>query len=185
MMNYMEKQPIQINNEYFTSLSREALRILRHMAEKWPEKRPFYTDELGDIVGLKGKELGGVLGTFSKKAGEPLVVKIGTISVGWQGQEFSRPKQVWALNPRLEDGDIKKIRNILAHFLLDIHVERVDELETDQYFYRLTYFSGDNTYVITKLKKSSTIVRGETIFKNNNKKEAIEKFNQIKKKGGE
>jgi len=79
----------------------------------------FYTEEFGEVIGLEGKALGGVLGTFSKRETAPLVVKVGTASVGWDGKKHSRPKQAWALNPKLRDRDIKQIRSILKTFLLE------------------------------------------------------------------
>ncbi|MFA6392267.1 MAG: hypothetical protein WCW66_06010 [Patescibacteria group bacterium] len=172
----------KINEEYFGSFPREAMRVLIYMTENWPKKRTFNTEELGNVVDLKGKVLGGVLGTFSKRAELPLVVKVGTITVGWEGQKFERPKQVWALNPRLTSNDIDEIINILNHFML---VSKIDEFENDKYYYRLTFFPGDNVYVITKLKKSNIVVRGQRIRAFHEKEIALHVFKNMKSKGGE
>lgn len=104
----------KINFDYFGTFSREAMRILKFMVEKWPKKKTFNTDELGSVINLKDRALGGVLGSFSKRAGDPLVIKAGTISIGWQGQKFSRSKQVWAIHPKLKENQIKEIKDILS-----------------------------------------------------------------------
>ena len=110
---------MEFDEKYFGNFSREAMRILRAMVKQWPTKKTFTNEELGKLISLKGRGLGGVMGAFSKKGGEPLVIKIGTITVGWQGQKYSRPKQVWAINPRLKKKDIENIHNILGGFLLE------------------------------------------------------------------
>ncbi len=62
--------------------------------------------------------MGGILGAFSKRGEFPVGIKVGMISVGWAGEKFSRPKQVWALNPKLKEEHIKQIREVLDNFLL-------------------------------------------------------------------
>ncbi|MDP2918453.1 MAG: hypothetical protein Q8N68_03060 [bacterium] len=89
------------------------------MVTKWPKKKLFASDELGQVISAKDRGLGGVLGTFSKRSGQPLVIKAGTITTGWQGQKFNRPRQVWALNPQLKALEIKKIKEALDQILLD------------------------------------------------------------------
>lgn len=108
----------KIDQEYFGTFSREAMKILKFMVEKWPQKKVFDADELGLVIRAKGRSLGGVLGSFSKRSSGLLIIKLGTVSIGWQGQKFNRPKQVWALNPKLNKEQIKSIENLLQDFLL-------------------------------------------------------------------
>ena len=109
----------KINEKHFGSFSRESLKAIKFMAEKWPRKKTFTNEEIGKAIKIKGKALGGILGSFSKRDESPIVKKIGMISVGWKGEKFSRPKQVWALNPKLKKEHIQKIKEILDNFLLD------------------------------------------------------------------
>lgn len=107
------------NVAYFGSFSRDALRILRFMVNKYPKKRIFSSEELGQTIRLKDKALGGVLGTFSKRKDLTLIIKIGTVFSTWEGRTSERPKQMWALNPKLEKSEIKQIEKSLQNFLLD------------------------------------------------------------------
>ncbi len=95
------------------------MRVLKFMVEKWPRKKVFCSDELSAVIGIEGKALGGILGAFSKRSTAPLVIKVGTVTVGWSGERFSRPKQAWALSHRLKESEIRHIKEVLQHFLLD------------------------------------------------------------------
>lgn len=59
---------------------------------------------------------------------------------------------------------------------------KLDNFEKDGFWYSLYYYPGDGRYVIYKLKKSTVVTRGKTIYKGNNKKEAEEKFRQLREK---
>jgi len=108
-----------INEKHFGSFSREGLKAIKFMVKKWPKKKTFTNEEIGEAIKTKGKALGGILGSFSKRDTFPIVIKVGMMSVGWKGEKFNRPKQVWALNPKLKKEHIQKIREILDNFLLD------------------------------------------------------------------
>ena len=110
----------KINENYFGSFSRDGLKAIKYMVEKWPKKKTFTNEEIGKAIKMKGKSLGGVLGSFSKRDNFFIVIKVGMISIGWSGKKFSRPKQVWALNPKLKNEHIQQIREVLNNFLLDI-----------------------------------------------------------------
>lgn len=116
----MKELKEKLNEKYFGSFPRDSLKILKFMAEKYPKKLIFTSEELSKIIGLKDRALGGVLGAFSKrKKNIPIVYKVGTVSTGWGGQKFSRPKQVWAINPKLKKVEVFQIRETLKYFLLD------------------------------------------------------------------
>ena len=109
----------QFDEKYFGSFSRDGLKAVKYMAEKWPKKKTFTNEEIGQAIKMKGTALGGILGSFSKREEFSVIIKIGMIGVGWKGEKFSRPKQVWALNPKLTNEHIKKIKETLNNFLLD------------------------------------------------------------------
>jgi len=109
----------KIDEKYFGSFSREGLKAIKFMVGKWPKKKTFTNEEIGKVIKIKGKALGGVLGSFSKRDEFPIVIKVGMMSVNWEGEKFSRPKQVWALNPKLKKEHIQNIKEILDNFLLD------------------------------------------------------------------
>jgi len=115
----MIKSNLKTDLKYFGTFSREAMRVLKFMIAKWPKKKLFASDELGQVISAKDRGLGGVLGTFSKRSGQPLIIKAGTITTGWQGQKFNRPRQVWVLNPQLKAAEIKKIKEALDQILLE------------------------------------------------------------------
>lgn len=115
MTNFEDKLTI----DYFGKLPREALKIIKLMVNKWPNKRIFYNDELTKVSNLKGRSLGGVLGSFAKRDDFLIILKIGKISVNWEGKKLPRPKQAWALNPILHEEHIKKLKDILNNFLLE------------------------------------------------------------------
>lgn len=110
----------KFDEQYFGSFSREGLKAIKFMIEKWPKKKIFTNEEIGRTIKTKGRALGGVLGAFSKREGFSMVMKMGVVSVGWAGEKLIRPKQIWALNPKLKNDDIKKIKEILDNFLLDL-----------------------------------------------------------------
>jgi len=95
---------------YFGSFPREALLIIQYMLERWPNVRLFCVDELSNVVGMDGRALSGSLSSFSKRSGKPLVVKAGTNDRTEDGRTYSRPKQMWALNPGLSESDIEEMR---------------------------------------------------------------------------
>lgn len=110
---------MQINQSYLGKFSRDALKILHWMTKQYPKQKVFSNNKLGGVINLKGQALGGVLGTFSQKSGIPLIIKVGTVSTSWSNEKFSRPTQMWALNPQLKEDEIKQIKEILDNFLLD------------------------------------------------------------------
>lgn len=110
---------LNISDNYFSSFSRDALRILQFMASRYPKQKLFLTSDFREIVDTEGQSLGGILGSFSKRSDNPLVKKIGYVSTGWDGKPLSRPEQVWTLSPKLTGEQISDIRNILTHFMLD------------------------------------------------------------------
>jgi len=109
----------KLDQNYLGSYPRDALKILKFIAERYPKKLLFTSPELGKVIGQEGKELGGILGTFSKREGDPLIVKVGTTIIYWERERTGRPKQVWALNPELRKSEISQIRKILSTFLLE------------------------------------------------------------------
>ena len=111
---------MQINENYLGGFSRDALKILLYMIKKHPKKLVFTDDELGKIIGMQGRGLGGVLGAFSQKSQLSLIIKFGKIMHSWSGEKFSKPKQTWAINPKLTKEQIKEIREILDNFLLEV-----------------------------------------------------------------
>jgi len=113
------KKIFAYNINYFGTFSRESMRVLRYMIGEWPKKRTFTSSELGRVIGRRDRALGGVLGTFSKREGTRFVIKAGTITVGWQGQKFKRPQQVWALHPKLKRNEILEIKKALDIILLN------------------------------------------------------------------
>lgn len=63
-------------------------------------------------------------------------------------------------------------------------MKRIDQFDTDKYYFRLNHFPGDNTYTISRMLKSNTVTRGEIIFSCNNENEARKSFNDLKKRMG-
>ena len=103
---------------FFGSFPREAMKILLHMVllrEK--NKGLFNSDDLGKVVSLAGRSISGVLSSFAKRQGLPLIIKAGTIDVSWNGKPFNRPKQLWMLNPKLTVGQLKQIKASLEELL--------------------------------------------------------------------
>lgn len=88
------------------------------MVEKSPKKPMFFTDELGKLLNMEGRALGGVLGGFSKME-DHLVLKLGLATSAWSGERFPRPQQLWGLNPNLTPDDIQQINESLKVFRLD------------------------------------------------------------------
>lgn len=80
------------------------------MLEKWPSIRLFSVDYLSDATGIDGRTLSGPLSAFSKRTGEPLVIKAGTTNRTVDNSKYSRPKQLWAINPSLNKKDVQDIR---------------------------------------------------------------------------
>ncbi|MFH1353921.1 MAG: hypothetical protein ABIH36_01410 [bacterium] len=67
---------------YFGDYSRVAMKILSHMVLMRSKKKGlFNSDDLGEIVSLSGREISGVLSSFAKRDGMPLIIKAGTIDV--------------------------------------------------------------------------------------------------------
>ena len=86
-------------------------------AHSYKNKGLFNSDDLSKIVSLSGRALSGVLSSFSKREGTPLIIKAGTIDVSWDGELFSRPKQLWMINPRLTKEDVSEITASLEELL--------------------------------------------------------------------
>lgn len=111
----------KFDEQYFGSFSRESLKAIKFMIEKWPKKKIFTNEEIGQAIKTKGRALGGILGAFSKRESFSMVMKMGVVSANWTGEKLNcRPKQIWALNPQLKKDDIEKIKEILDNFLLDL-----------------------------------------------------------------
>lgn len=95
---------------YLGGFPRDALRIVQCMLEKWPSIRLFSVDYLSDATGMDGRTLSGPLSAFSKRDGEPLVIKAGTTNKTVDDGKYRRPKQLWAINPNLSKSDLQDIR---------------------------------------------------------------------------
>ena len=111
-------RPNMYNIGYFGDHPRMAMKILLHMVlMRSKRKGLFNSDDLGEVVSLSGREISGVLSSFAKRGGTPLIIKAGTIDVDWEGKSFNRPKQLWMLNPKLSKDDLKQIDTSLEQLL--------------------------------------------------------------------
>lgn len=81
------------------------------------DKGLFTSNDLSKVVGLDGRALSGVLSSFAKREGQPLIIRAGTIDVSWDGEPFKRPKQLWMMNPRLSEKELSEIKESLIELL--------------------------------------------------------------------
>ncbi len=106
--------------DYFGSFPREAIRIAKYMIDCWPQRKLFKIDDLQDVTHTTGRSLSGALSSFAKRRGRPLIIKAGTVGKDDEGHIFTRPKQLWALNPLLKEEELALIRE---------HLEVLDRLD--------------------------------------------------------
>lgn len=105
---------------FFGSWSRDCMRVLKYMIDNWPKRQIFHTDDFTQVLGIKGKALGGVMSGFSKFLGKPLVVKFGVDGMLPRGSNKGfGPRQLWSLHPELDKDKIMQIKETLKSFRLD------------------------------------------------------------------
>lgn len=92
----------------------DSLRILKRMIDVVPQQQNFTIDELSVVTSARGRALSGVLSSFSKRRGRPIVIKAGTVDTDRLGRSYARPKQLWRLNPLFKSEDLQKIREHLS-----------------------------------------------------------------------
>ena len=130
------------------------------MIEALPQQPSFTSDELSLVTEARGRALSGVLSSFSKRRGRPLVIKAGTVDTDRHGRPFNRPKQLWRLNPQVKPEELQKIHEHLAVLVQEAHVSQSPEPAGTWHSY--SFWSGE--YATVSLQASTASVSPHNVY---------------------
>jgi len=103
-----------LTNNYLGIMSRDALRVFRYIIEN---KKATIVEMEKIVFGKKeGRHLSGILSSFSKKDGEPLIIPAGYT----KATNRTRVK-LWILNPKFKKSFWNKLNKELDNYKLELN----------------------------------------------------------------
>lgn len=107
------------SEENLRTTSRDLLRAYKYALDN-PNKSLISTSKFGEVLGLQGRALGGVLAGAGKVAHAPILIRQGVAKTSWSGKYESR-EQLWSINPEIPKRVLNALKDLLAEMNLDIY----------------------------------------------------------------
>lgn len=106
------------SEENLRTTSRDLLRVYKYVLNN-PKELLISTNKFGEVLGLQGRALGGVLAGVGKVAHVPVLIRQGVAKTSRSGKYESR-EQLWSINPNIPPDKLEAIKEILDSMQLDI-----------------------------------------------------------------